>query len=206
MLPRSLRNLIDELKKLPGIGHRSAERMAFHLIRSHRSNRDSLSSALMKIGDEVHFCKECFNISEKNICNICGNPKRDRSIICVVEEITDALAIDKTHDYKGLYHVLHGKISPLNNMGPDDLKIRELVARIKRMASENGKNEPIEIILAMNPDMEGETTALYLAKILKPLGVRLTRIARGIPVGSDLEFADQLTLSRALDGRQEFSI
>lgn len=204
MLPKSLQNLIGELKKLPGVGHRSAERMAFHLIRSHGSIRDSLSNALLKIGDEVHFCKECFNISEKNICNICGNPKRDRTIICVVEEITDALAIDKTHDYKGLYHVLHGKISPLNGMGPDDLKIRELVARIKRMTQENSKNEPLEIILAMNPDMEGETTALYLAKVLKPLGVRLTRIARGIPVGSDLEFADQVTLSRALEGRQEF--
>lgn len=199
MLPKSLKNLIDELKKLPGIGPKSAERLAFHLLRTHQSDIEKLSKSISELTDGVKICAVCFNLSEKNPCAICDNPRRERNIICVVEEVTDALAIEKTHEYKGLYHILHGRISPLNKMGPDDLKIRELIMRVKKNGMEN-----FEIILAMNPDLEGETTALYLAKLLKPLGARVTRIALGIPVGSDLEFADQITLTKAMEGRQEF--
>lgn len=201
MLPKSLKNLIDELKKLPGVGPKSAERLAFHLLRTHRPNVKALGDAVLNLIDGVLMCTECFNVSEKNPCSTCQNPRRDHAVICVVEEATDALAIENTHQYHGLYHVLHGRISPLNNMAPHDLKIEELLARVRKKSREG---VTVEAILAMNPDMEGETTALYLAKKLKPLGAKITRIARGIPVGSDLEYADQVTLTRAMEGRQLF--
>lgn len=201
MLPKSLQNLINELKKLPGIGPKSAERLVFHLLRTHESDVQRLGDAVLKLTSEINMCTECFNVSEKSLCDICSNLRRDHSVICVVEDPTDALAVENTHEYKGLYHVLHGRISPLNHVLPHDLKIDGLVRRVKRNLKEN---KDIEIILAMNPDMEGETTALYLAKLLKPLGVRITRIAAGLPVGSDLEYADQMTLTKALEGRHVF--
>lgn len=204
MLPKTLKDLIDQLKKLPGIGPKTAERLTFHLLRGHRSNLRQLGEAVLKLAEGIHFCSQCFNVSEKNLCGICGDMRRDHSVICVVEEPTDALAIENTHEFRGLYHVLHGKISPLDRMHPKDLKIDALMRRVRH--SPGGSDTIQEVILATNPDAEGETTALYLAKLLKPLGIKITRIARGIPVGSDLEYADQITLTRALDGRQEFFI
>ncbi len=205
MLPKSIQTLIDNLKKLPGIGPKTAERLTFYLLRSHRSNLKQLGEAVLKLNEGIHLCSECFHVSEKNLCDICSDLRRERSVICVVEEPTDVIAIENTHEYRGLYHVLHGKISPLERMHPQDLKIGELVRRIEHYSkSENNSAAIIEVILATNPDMEGETTALYLARLLKPLGVKITRIARGLPVGSDLEYADQTTLSRALEGRHEF--
>lgn len=201
MLPKSLQNLISELKKLPGIGPKSAERLAFYLLRTHRSNIKALGEAVLDIMEGIRLCTECFQVSEKPLCEVCDNPRRNHQLLCVVEDATDALAIENTHEYHGLYHILHGRISPLNKMLPKDLKIESLVKRVKKLREKNG--DP-EIILAMNPDMEGETTALYLAKLLKPMKIKVTRIARGLPVGSDLEYADQITLTRALEGRQIF--
>ena len=202
MLPKALQNLIQELKRLPGIGPKSAERLAFFLLRSHRSNIKALGDAVMKLAEGIHLCEECFNVSEKPKCGTCTNPHRDQSLVCVVEEPTDALAIENTHEFKGVYHVLHGRIAPLDNVSTEHLKIDELLMRVKQKMIEH---DTVEVILAMNPDMEGETTSLYLAKLLKPFGVNVTRIARGLPVGSDLEYADHLTLTRALEGRQQFS-
>lgn len=204
MLPKSLQNLIDQLKKLPGIGPKTAERLSFFLLRSHRSNIRQLGEAILKLPGSVRLCEQCFNVSEGVCCEICEDLSRDRSIICVVEEPADAVAIENTHEFKGLYHILHGKISPLDRIQPKDLKIEGLVKRLE----ESRKNGQIvkEIILATNPDMEGETTALYLVKLLKSLGIKITRIASGIPVGADLEYADQITLTKALDGRRELQL
>lgn len=204
MLPKSLQNLVDQLKKLPGIGPKTAERLTFFLLRSHRSFPKELGSALLKMHEGVKLCSQCFTLSEKDLCKICDDPARNHALICVVEEMVDAIAIEATHEYRGLYHVLHGKISPLDHMHPKDLKIEELIARLTGSAKNGRKVE--EIIIATNPDMEGETTALYLAKTMEPLGIKITRIARGLPVGSNLEYADQITITRALDGRQAFGI
>ena len=201
MLPKSLQKLIDSLAKLPGVGQKTAQRYAYCLLRSHRSLSRDLSDSLLKLQDEIRLCRECFSIADNELCATCSNPRRDRHIICVVEHVFDAEAIERSGEFKGVYHVLHGRIAPLDNITPDDLKIRELVARIKR-ALEN--NEPLEVILATNPSSEGETTALYLQRLLKPLGVKLTRIATGIPVGADLEYADEVTLARAMKGRQKY--
>lgn len=205
MLPKSLQTLVDQLKKLPGIGPKTAERLTFFLLRSHQSNLKQLGESILKLTEGVALCQTCFNVSEKNICKICDDETRDHTVICVVEEPTDAIAIENTHEYRGLYHVLHGKISPLDQVHIKDLKIQELVNRARKTLKNGEKTSVVsEVILAMNPDMEGEVTALYLAKLLKPLGVKVTRIASGLPVGSDLEYADQTTLKSALDGRREF--
>lgn len=207
MLPKSLQKLIDAFAKLPGVGKKTAQRYAYFLLRSHRSLSKDIGESLMHLQENIALCHECFMISEAaaagaaSLCSICGNPRRDQSTICVVEHVFDAEAIERSAEYHGVYHVLHGRIAPLDNVTPDDLKIKELLMRIKRRQEKDGS---LEIILATNPSSEGETTAFYIQKLLKPLGVKLTRIATGIPVGADLEYADEVTLARALKGRQNY--
>jgi len=191
-----MQRAVEELSKLPGIGKKSAQRLVFFLLKLPREEIVALAKSLVDVKDKASYCSICFNITEKNPCSICMNDHRDRSIICVVEEANDVMAFEKTGEYKGLYHVLGGALSPLDGIGPDDLKIKELLARIK--------DEVKEIILANNPNVEGEATALYLSKLIMLHGVKLTRIARGIPVGTDIEYADEITLTRALEGRINF--
>lgn len=193
----SVERLANRLARLPGIGRKSAARLAFHILKLTKEEAYELADVIREVKDKVGFCSTCHNISETDPCRICSDPSRQRSIICVVEETADAAAINKAEGFKGLFHVLGGKLSPLDGIGPDDLKIKELLDRL-------GGSEVDEIIIATNPNVEGEATAVYLSKLLKPMGVKVTRIARGLPVGSDLEYADSVTLTRALDGRQEF--
>ena len=195
-LSNSMQRAVDELSKLPGIGKKSAQRLVFYLLKLPRDEVITLAKSLVDVKDKASYCSVCFNITETNPCSICTNDKRDRSMICVVEEANDVIAFEKTGEYKGLYHVLGGALSPLDGIGPDDLKIKELLARLKE--------EVAEVILANNPNVEGEATALYLSKLIKPLGMKMTRIARGIPVGTDIEYADEITLTRALEGRINF--
>lgn len=201
MLPKSIEKLVASFAKLPGIGRKSAERLTYFLLRSHKGLAKEIGESLLRLKDSVMLCRECFMMSEGELCAICANARRDHQIICVVEHVFDAEAIERSGEYRGAYHVLHGRIAPLDNVSPADLKITELLARIKRRLAEE-KN--MEIILATNPSSEGETTAIYLQKLLKPLGVKITRIATGIPVGADLEYADEVTLGRALKGRQNY--
>jgi len=191
----SVERLANWLARLPGIGRKSAARLAFHILKLPPEEALELADLIREVKEKVHFCSTCFNISECDPCTTCSDPARRRDIICVVEDAMDAAAVDKAEGFNGLFHVLGGRLSPLDGIGPDDLRIRELLGRIGA--------EVKEVIIATNPDVEGEATALYLAKLLAPLGPRITRIARGLPVGSDLEYADSVTLSRALDGRQE---
>jgi recombination protein RecR len=186
--------LIERLSRLPTIGRKTAQRLALYLLKQPPHEVDALASAIGELQKRVHTCSICANITEEDPCPICQNPKRDRSLICVVEEPNDVLVIERTNEFKGLYHVLGGSLSPLDGVGPEDLKVRELLMRL-----EEGSVK--EIILAMDPNVEGEATTLYLAKLLHPVVDRVTRIARGIPIGSDLEYADDATLSRALEGR-----
>lgn len=185
---------IEELSKLPGIGKKTAQRLALFILKSEYNSVENLLIALKNLKEKIQFCTRCYNLSEFEICDICKNSKRDSSILCVVEEASDVIAIEKTHEYSGLYHVLGGVLSPLSGVTPESLKIKEL---IKRFESE----EIQEVILALNPDTEGETTSLYLAKLIKPLNIKVTRIARGIPIGGDLEFSDEATIGRAVLGR-----
>ena len=196
MLPESLQQLIDQFKRLPGIGGKSAQRLAFHILRTPREDAERLCEAIRQVKDRVTYCTICNNITDVDPCGICADDQRDPRSICVVEEPQNVNVIEKTGGHRGTYHVLMGAISPLSGVGPDDLKIKSLLARI-------GEGGADEIILATNPTVEGEATAIYLARLLKPLGVRVTRIAMGIPVGSDLEYADDLTMTRALEGRRE---
>jgi recombination protein RecR len=191
----SVERLITQLSRLPGIGRKSAGRLAFYLLKIPKEEALELAQAIQDIKEKVGFCAICNNISESDPCHICSDSERRNDVICVVEEAVDLAALDKAEGFGGRYHVLGGRISPLDGIGPDDLKIKELLARIDDKVK--------EVIIATNPNVEGEATALYLAKLLKPLGVKVTRIARGLPVGSDLEYADGVTLSRALEGRQE---
>lgn len=191
-----LRIAIDELNKLPSIGKKSAQRLALHLVKKDKKELEDLISSLNRLKDEIRFCKNCFNISSSEVCSICQNPKRDQSVICVVEEASDVIAIENTNEFSGLYHVIGGVLSPLSGIGPDELKIKEL---IKRLHDESIK----ELILALNPDTEGETTSLYLAKLIKPLGLKVSRLARGLPIGGDLEFTDEATIGRAVLNRIE---
>ena len=197
-LPDPLLRLVDELQRLPGIGPKSAQRLAFHLLRTPREETDRLAAALRDVKDQVTYCSICNNITDADPCAYCRADNRDRHVICVVEEPQNVAVIEKTREFKGTYHVLMGALSPLQGVGPDDLKIKGLLARIG-----NGSNGVTEVILATNPNVEGEATALYLARLLKPLGVRVTRIAMGLPVGSDLEYADEITVHKALEGRRE---
>jgi recombination protein RecR len=191
-----LARLIQEFKRLPGIGQKSAQRIAFHLLRTSREDAQRLANAILEVRDKLGLCALCNNISDAELCPFCRNPARDRSLICVVEEPHNILPIETTRQYEGLYHVLHGAISPLRGVGPEQLKIKNLLERLQSGTVK-------EIILATNPTVEGEATAAYLARLLKPLGVRVTRIAMGIPVGSDLEFADEVTMSKSLENRKE---
>jgi recombination protein RecR len=187
---------IEALSKLPGIGRKSAQRLVFFLLKIPRAEVEALASALVALKEKVRQCSRCYNITESDPCPICANPQRDGRTICVVEEANDVLALEKTGEYRGLYHVLGGALSPLDGIGPDKLRVRELLERLQRGVS--------EVILATNPNAEGEATAVYLANLIRPLGLRLSRIARGIPVGGDLEYADEITLTRALEGRVQW--
>jgi recombination protein RecR len=189
----SVERLVSYLSQLPGIGRKTAQRLALHILRLPRADAESLAKAITDVIEKVRYCSVCCNITEADPCVICASPKRDRSMICVVEDPSDVLALEKTNEYKGLYHVLGGSLSPLDGIGPEDLKIKELLGR-----ASDGVDE---VILAMNPNVEGEATTLYLTKLLKPLGVKVSRIARGLPIGGDLEFADEATLARALEDR-----
>jgi recombination protein RecR len=196
VLPESLQQLIDQFKRLPGIGGKSAQRLAFHILRTPREDAERLCEAIRQVKDRVTYCTICNNITDVDPCGICADESRDRRSICVVEEPQNVNVVEKTGGFRGTYHVLMGAISPLSGVGPDDLKIKGLLGRI-------GAGGIDEVILATNPNVEGEATAIYLARLFKPLGVRVTRIAMGIPVGSDLEYADDLTMTRALEGRRE---
>ncbi|MCL4510000.1 MAG: recombination mediator RecR [Bacteroidetes bacterium] len=190
---QALETLIGELSKLPGIGRKTAQRLALHLLKTDNEDADRLANAIVEVKRRIRYCSVCWNITEKDPCSICSNQSRDHTAICVVEDPSDVLAIEKTNEFHGVYHVLGGALSPLEGVSPEQLKVKELLSRLK-----GGVNE---IILAMNPDVEGEATTIYLGNLLKPLGIRVTRIARGVPVGGDLEFADEATLVRALEGR-----
>lgn len=198
ILPTSLQNLINEFAKLPGIGHKTASRLAFYLLKSSKQDVEAFAETLRVLKDRVGFCSICFNLSETDPCVICSDQNRDKSLICIVEEPLDIIAIDGTGDYRGLYHVLHGAISPVNNINPEDLKINELFKRLKN------NSDIKEVILATNPNLEGEATAMYIAKLIKPLNKKITRIARGLPSGGDLEYADEVTLSNAMSGRKDY--
>jgi recombination protein RecR len=198
LLPKPIENLISQFERLPGIGPKSAERLTFYLLKSKKEDLNQFATAISGLKEGVTICSTCQNIAEQNPCSICKNKARERSIICVVEEAQDALVLENTHEYQGLYHILQGAISPLNNIGPEDLKIKELLERVQK------NKETKEIILATNPSLEGEATAMYIAKLLKPLGIKITRIARGLPSGGDLEYADEITLTNALRGRKEY--
>jgi recombination protein RecR len=196
-LPPPLERLIAELSKLPGVGTKTAQRLAFHLLRTPREDVAALAEALSGLRDRLRFCNACFNIAEGDLCPICSDPRRDRTTVCVVEEPANLTAIERIHAFHGLYHVLGGALSPLKDVGPDDLRIRELVERTRTEGFR-------EVVLATNPDVEGEATAVYLSRLLKPLGVAVTRLAQGLPAGADLEFTDGLTLTRAFEGRREY--
>ncbi len=188
--------LIDELCKLPGIGSKSAQRLAYNILRRSRKDAERLSSAILEVKDKIRYCSRCNNFSDRDPCDYCTNPNRSSEMICLVEEPNDILAIEKTREYHGQYHVLHGVLSPINGIGPEDLRLKNLLERLR----EGGVRE---IIIATNPNVEGEATAMYIARLLKPVGVRVSRIALGVPVGSDLEFADEVTMSKALEHRHE---
>ena len=192
----SIEKLIESFEKLPRIGHKTAARLAFYMLNCSEEETNEFVSSIINAKKNLKYCSICYNISDTDPCNICGNPKRNKSVICVVEDVRDVVAMEKTHEFKGVYHVLHGSISPMNGVGPDDIKIKELLSRLMG-------GEVKEVILATNPRVEGEATAMYLSKLIKPLGVKVTRIAHGIPVGGDLEYTDEITLTKALEGRTE---
>ena len=192
----SIEKLIESFEKLPSIGHKTAQRLAFYMLDLNMEEIKEFTDSIINAKNNLKFCSKCFNISDTDPCNICSNVKRDESIICVVEEVRDVLAMERTHEFNGVYHVLHGSISPMNGVGPDDIRIKELLSRLM-----DGKVK--EIILATNPRVEGEATSMYISKLVKPLGVKVTRIARGIPIGGDLEYTDEVTLAKALEGRNE---
>ncbi len=191
----SLAKLIEQFERLPGIGRKTAQRLAFHVLNLSEQEAAEFAAAITEAHEKIHRCSVCCNLSEGELCPICSRPGRDQSTICVVEDPRDVLAIERTHEYNGTYHVLHGVISPMNGVGPEDLTVKELVARMG--------GDVKEVIMATNPTVEGEATAMYLSRLLKPLGVAVSRLAYGVPVGADLEYADEVTLLRAIEGRQE---
>lgn len=195
-IPKSIQNLIEAFERLPGIGPKTAQRLTFYLLHAPKEEAQALAKAALDMKEKTVLCEICFNIGESSPCNICSDLNRDQSVIMVVENPLDVLALEKAN-FKGLYHVLHGVISPLENIGPDEIHIRELLPRLRHDGVK-------EIILATNPTMEGEATAMYIQRLISPLGIKVTRIARGLPVGSDIEYADETTLSRALEGRNEY--
>jgi len=193
--PAPLQALVDELGRLPGIGPKSAQRIAFHLLKVAPEDAVRLADAIVALKQRTTLCPRCFNIAEGDLCRICGDPRRDGTVLCVVEDPRDIVAVEKTQEFHGRYHVLHGALNPIEGIGPDQLRVRELLARLE-------PEHVTEVILCTNPNLEGEATAMYLARLLKPLGLTVTRIASGLPVGGDLEYADELTLGRALEGRR----
>lgn len=197
IIPRSVQDLIDEFAKLPGIGPKTAQRLTFHLLRRPDKSSEDLGKAAEKLKKDIQFCTVCCNFTDSEVCTVCSDASRDKSIVCVVSEPLDVVALEKSGSFKGLYHVLGGVISPVEGIGPDDLFIAQLLTRLKA-------DEVKEVIIATNPNLEGETTALYIQKLIQPIDVKITRIARGLPVGGDLEYADEITLSRALEGRREY--
>ena len=191
-----IQDLVDELNRLPGIGPKSAQRLAFHIVKSRGEDAKRLAEAIVQAKERVRFCRECYGVSEGELCRFCSDPTRDAALVCVVEEPKDVSALERTGTIRGRYHVLGGAISPMQGIGPDDLRVQELLDRV-------GRNGVTEVILATNPNLEGNATAMYVAGLLKPLGVRVTRLASGLPVGGDLEYADEVTLGQALEGRRE---
>ena len=196
MYSETVNKLINQFEKLPGIGHKTAVRLAFYILESNENVAKEFSETLIKAKNNVKFCSICYNLTENDPCDICSNKKRDDSTICVVENVKDVIAMEKTHEYRGKYHVLHGSISPMNNIPAGDIKIKELLERLKDDTIK-------EVILATNPTVEGEATAMYISRLIKPLGIKVTRIAHGIPVGGDLEYTDEITLIKALEGRTQ---
>ena len=192
----SIEKLIESFEKLPSIGNKTAARLAFYILNASEEETNEFISNIQNAKKNLKYCSKCYNISDSEICPICSNKARDESVICVVEDVRDIVAMEKTHEFKGVYHVLHGSISPMNGVGPDDIKLKELLSRLM-------EGQVKEIILATNPRVEGEATAMYISKLVKPLGIKVTRIAHGIPVGGDLEYTDEVTLSKALEGRRE---
>jgi recombination protein RecR len=196
--PGPVARLIEEFHKLPGVGPKSAQRLTYYLLRMPVAEARTLAETILEVKERITFCSVCQNVTDTNPCRICDSDRRERTMICVVEEPMDILAMERSGSYHGLYHVLHGAISPMDGIGPEELKIEELLARLR-------SNEATEVILATNPNLEGEATAMYLTRLLRPLGLRITRLARGLPVGGDLEYADDVTLTRAMEGRQEMT-
>ncbi|HZA50002.1 MAG TPA: recombination mediator RecR [Myxococcaceae bacterium] len=196
MTPDPLNRLVAQLAKLPGVGEKTAQRLAFHILRAPPEYARELSTAIQEVVEKVKLCERCFSLTDQELCGFCRDERRDDRVLCVVEGLADLMAVERTREFKGRYHVLHGVLSPLEGIGPDQLRIKELLARLQSAKVE-------EVIVATNPDVEGEATALYLTRLLKPMGVKVTRIAQGVPMGGDLEFADQATLARALTARRE---
>ena len=192
----SIEKLIESFEKLPSIGHKTAARLAFHILEQSKEQTQEFIDSIINAKTNLKYCSTCYNITDTDPCPICANEKRDGAKICVVEDVRDVIAMEKTHEYKGKYHILHGAISPMNGIGPDDIRIKELITRL-------GTEKIEELILATNPRVEGEATAMYISKLVKPLGIKVTRIAHGIPVGGDLEYADEITLIKAMEGRVE---
>ena len=192
----SIEKLIENFEKLPSIGHKTAQRLAFYMLDLSDNEVLEFTNSIIKAKNNLKFCSICYNIADNDPCHICSNAKRDKSTICVVEDVRDVIAMERTHEYKGVYHVLHGTISPMNGIGPNDIKIKELLTRLL-------PGEVNEVILATNPRVEGEATSMYISKLIKPLGIKVTRIARGIPIGGDLEYTDEVTLTQALENRNE---
>ena len=192
-----LERLVEQFERLPGIGHKSAQRLAYHMLAIPREDAEAFAQAIVDAHEKIHYCKICCNLTDGDLCPVCRSESRDRSVICVVEDPRDVFALERTNEYNGLYQVLHGSISPLSGVGPDQLRIKEFLARLT-----DGSVK--EVIMATNPTVEGEATAMYISRLVKPLGIRVTRLAYGIPVGGDLEYADEITLTRAMEGRQEF--
>ncbi len=192
----SIQKLIESFERLPSIGHKTAARLAFHVLDWNEDETNRFVSSIIDAKKNLKYCSKCYNITDSDPCPICSNARRDQSIICVVEDVRDVAAMERTHEFKGVYHVLHGSISPMNGVGPDDIKIKELLSRLM-------DGDVKEVIIATNPRVEGEATAMYLSKLIKPLGISVTRIAHGIPVGGDLEYTDEVTLTKALEGRRE---
>ena len=192
----SIEKLIQSFEKLPSIGNKTAARLAFYILNASEEETKEFVDSIINAKKNLKYCSKCYNISDTDPCMICANPKRDNTLICVVEDVRDIIAMERTHEFKGVYHVLHGSISPMNGIGPDDIKIKELLSRLM-------DEQVKEVILATNPRVEGEATAMYLSKLIKPLGIKVSRIAHGIPVGGDLEYTDEITLTKALEGRRE---
>ncbi len=193
----SIEKLIESFAKLPSIGNKTAARLAFYMLNASEEETQDFINSILNAKKNLKYCSKCYNISDVDPCPICANPKRDQSSICVVEDVKDVIAMERTHEFKGVYHVLHGSISPMNGIGPEDIKIKELLNRLA------GDEKIQEVIIATNPRVEGEATAMYLSKLIKPFGIKVTRIAHGVPVGGDIEYTDEITLTKALEGRRE---